>query len=305
MLDALCEHGKSDGCSSVERYYISMPYARSDMAISFWQSRAVPRIDKLRWLKEPLEGLATLHSMGIIHRDIRLKNMLIMSVSPPRASICDYGKAVEAESASSTGIGPILTCAPEVWRVPNFGPYSNKIDTWAFGYAIADVLGYSVENNPGADGFRADNPKITRNRLAAIVQMLLGHSERYAEDAALVDLALKLLKWDPKERWSAEQALGHECWAPILQETRDNEQGREAAREQQQSQAKRVRVKTSSRLSSPGSKFTMQQSESRLYRRTNASIVDVPAPLQDTVPTREASEETKALMARQYPTNTR
>ena len=245
ILDAWCEHNNPEGCSNPERYYIFMPHALSDLSNNFWSSTRVSQIDKLHWLRELLEGLATLHARGIIHRDVRPQNMLIMSISPPRASICDFGKAVKAQTSNFTAIGPILTCAPEVWRVHDFGPYTNKIDTWAFGYAIADILGYSVKKYPGSDGFKESNPKITRNRHAAIVQMLLEHSEKRAEDAALLDLTLKLLVWDPRVRWSAEQALGHDCWVPILQETGEDKEDREAAREEQQSRAKKVRVETS------------------------------------------------------------
>ena len=242
ILDAWCEHGNPEGCGNPERYYIFMPHALTDLSTNFWTSPRMSQIDKLRWLRELLEGLATLHAMGIMHRDIRPQNMLVMSTSPPRASICDFGKAIEAQTSDFTAIGPISTCAPEVWRVPNFGSYTNKIDTWAFGYAIADILGYSVKKYPGADGFKEFNPKITRNRHTAMVQMLLVHSEERAEDAALVDLALKLLVWDSKVRWSAKQALGHKCWAPILRGIGEDRDGREAAREEHQPQAKRVQV---------------------------------------------------------------
>ncbi|ERF71973.1 hypothetical protein EPUS_07443 [Endocarpon pusillum Z07020] len=275
ILDAWCEHGNSEGCGSPERYYIVMPHALTDLSTNFWTSLRISQVDKLRWLRDLLEGLATLHMMGIIHRDIRPQNMLIMSNSPPRASICDFGKAIKAQTSNFTAIGPISTCAPEVWRVLNFGPYTNKIDTWAFGYAIADILGYSVEKYPGADGLKEANPKITRNRHAAMVQMLLDHSEKRPEDAALVDLALKLLVWDSKLRWSAKQALSHKCWAPILREIGGDRDSREAATEEYQPQAKRVHV--------------------------IASEADPPAPLHETVPTQEASEETKAMIARLYP----
>ena len=243
ILDAWCEHGDPNGCGRTERYYIFMPHALSDLSGNFWTSCGVPKSNKMYWLRELLEGLATLHAMGVMHRDIRPQNMLVMSISPPRASICDYGKAVKAESSDYTAIGPILTCAPEVWRIPNYGPYTNKVDIWAFGYAIADILGYSVEKYPGADGFQGPNSRITRSRHAALVQMLQEHAERQADDAALVDLALKLLQWDPRVRWSAEQALNHECWAAVLEETEE-----EPPREEQLSRAKRVRVEPKRKL---------------------------------------------------------
>ncbi len=192
-----------------------MPHARSDFSLNFWTSPDIPRMTKLCLLRDPLEGIRTLHAMGIMHRDIRPKNMLIMSVKPPQASICDYGKAIEAANSAVTTIGPICTLAPEVWTVSTHGPYDAKIDMWAYGYAIAEILGYSIAKYPGSDGYRTNNPPITRNRHVAVLEMLRAHCERATEDAALVDLVSKLLVWKPGGRWSADQALEHACWDPI------------------------------------------------------------------------------------------
>ena len=104
--------------------------------------------------------------------------------------------------------------------------YTHKIDMWAYGYAIAEILGYSVQKYPSADGFSGHNPSITRNRHAAILGMLRAHCKKAAEDEPLVDLAAKLLAWQPAERWSAAHALEHDCWAPITQ-NRDEDGGAE------------------------------------------------------------------------------
>ena len=121
-----------------------MPYAQSDLSVKFWLNPAIGRRAKSHWLREVLEGIRALHGMGIMHRDIRPKNMLIMSAEPPQATLCDYGKAIEAEDSAVTTIGPISTLAPEVWSVSMDGPYTSKIDMWAYGYAIAEILGYSI-----------------------------------------------------------------------------------------------------------------------------------------------------------------
>lgn len=144
--------------------------------------------------------------------------MLIMSTEPPRASLCDYGKAVQAKSDDHKTIGSKHTVAPEVWTSSSENPYTAKIDMWAYGYAIADILGYSVQKFPGPEGFRTNNPEIIPDRHLAILQMLRAHRLQGAEDMPLVDLVIKLLDWDPQKRWSADQALEHSCWSPIMQD---------------------------------------------------------------------------------------
>ena len=179
--------------------------------------------------------------MGIMHRDIRPKNMLIMSVKPPQASLCDYGKAIEAANSTVATIGPICTLAPEVWTVSTDGPYTAKIDMWAYGYAIAEILGYSVAKYPGLDGYRTNNPRITRNRHIAILDMLHAHCNTVTEDEPLVDLVSKLLVWEPEGRWSADQALEHVCWDPLIQGQDERKAHRDNA-EEGPSEAKRTQL---------------------------------------------------------------
>ena len=149
------------------------------------------------------------------------KNMLIMSNDPPRAALCDYGKAIEAMTSKVTTIGPIYTLAPGVWTVARDGPYMAKIDTWAYGYAIAEVLGYKPP----------EYSKITQDQLASILRTLRASYIRGTDGEPLVDLVSKLLVWRPQDRWSAEQALEHKCWLPIaLEQDRRYDDPAEAAR---------------------------------------------------------------------------
>ena len=242
VLNSSCEHGHVHGCCYMEKFYIFMPLAQSDLTVNFWTNPNIPRKTKLHWLREPLEGIRTLHDMGIMHRDIRPKNMLIVSIEPPRAALCDYGKAIEAEKDSTTRIGPISTLAPEVWTIPRTGPYTAKIDMWAYGYAIAEIFGYSAWKYPGGDHPRSSDPEITVGRLAAIHRMLGTHCASVTEDRALVDLAEKLLVWDPARRWSAAQALEHECWNSIVEERKEDREDEKEATEAGPSETKRIQL---------------------------------------------------------------
>lgn len=182
-----------------------MPLARSDFSDfrkGVWQNNEVQRRSKLLLLKGPLEGISALHARGIIHRDVTLRNILVLSFDPPRAVLCDYGKAIEAVTSTTT------TLAPEVWTVAKDGPYNSKIDIWAYGYALLPILGINCPIRG----------RITREHHLTILDKLHAHWEASAEDGPLVDLILGLLAWDPKERLSAEEALRHHCWSLIGEE---------------------------------------------------------------------------------------
>ena len=169
------------------------------------------------WVQELLEGLSQMHRLGIMHRDIRLQNMLIVSAEPPRASICDYGKAIEAMDSDDTCINPIHTLTPEVWTVPSTGRYTAKIDLWAFGYAIAEwLVHFSKQDGPNR------NPLISPARHSMILEMLQAHGKKTPEDAPLVNLTENLLIWNAEQRLSAEQALEHYCWNTLRQKVEDS-----------------------------------------------------------------------------------
>lgn len=178
----------------------------ADLSVAFWTDKGISRNDRLQLLEQPLHGLSTLHEMGIMHRDIRRQNILWLSLRPPHAAICDYGHAIEAEHSKETRIGPIYTLAPEVWIVEAHGPYTRGIDVWAYGYAIAEILGYC--------GWVGNQP-ITPERHEAILAILQSHMHKFPEDEDLVDLATCMLDWDPERRPTAAEALKHRCWGPI------------------------------------------------------------------------------------------
>ena len=41
-----------------------------------------------------------------MHRDITIKNLLLVTLSSPEAALCDFGKTIEAEESRDTAIGP-------------------------------------------------------------------------------------------------------------------------------------------------------------------------------------------------------
>ncbi len=133
ILNTRCEHGNVTSCCNLEKFYLVMPYAISSFSRNTWTNANYPQTCKLLLLRDSLQGLKFLHASGFMHRDIRPQNMLILSYEPPQASVCDYGKVVEAVHSIDTFIGPIHSLAPEVWTANKDSPYDAKIDMWAFG----------------------------------------------------------------------------------------------------------------------------------------------------------------------------
>ena len=153
-----------------------MPLAQGDFARPFWSYPDLSLEVKMRLLKDTLQGISSLHKIGITHRDITRKNMLWISINPPEAVLCDYGKATSEQHPKSTCIGPIRTLTPEVW---SGSAYCAKIDLWAWSYAVAEVLRYSCGRN---------NYQITQARRMDILTMLGSYGSKAPEDQPLINL---------------------------------------------------------------------------------------------------------------------
>ena len=116
---------------------MTFPLAIGDFSSLKWAEYELSTIIGL--IRGPLQGLSALHQAGCMHRDVQIRTILAISLDPPHAVLCDYGKAIYSASATDSGIGPIPTLAPEV-DTDCIRYYTNKIDIWGIGYVCAWVL---------------------------------------------------------------------------------------------------------------------------------------------------------------------
>ncbi|KAA6399336.1 MAG: putative SNF1A/AMP-activated protein kinase [Streblomastix strix] len=150
--------------------------------------------------KQLLEGLRIIHSAKLIHRDIKSENiMLHAQQGNVKAKIADFGlaKINQENQLKITSCGTPLNMAPEL---VNHSFYSdNKVDIWSLGVVFFQLLTHEYPIQAG--GF----PEL-QNKMAWMKRI-----NRHAaiKDDILWDLLSKMLNFDPKQRYSAEQALQH------------------------------------------------------------------------------------------------
>ncbi|AKV02378.1 serine/threonine protein kinase [Labilithrix luteola] len=128
----------------------------------------LPFPEATRWILEACEGLAEAHAAGIIHGDIRPKNLLLSDVAkkrretgaapgapfPPRVlKILDFGMTSPIASMGDEGTSAFVATpaylAPEQIREPErVGPHS---DVWALGVILYELI-------TGKRPFNADTP---------------------------------------------------------------------------------------------------------------------------------------------------
>lgn len=142
-----------------------------------------------------LRGVQYIHSMGILHRDIKSQNILITEEGVVK--ICDFGIAAESGSSSllQSCVGTLQYMAPEVVKGME---YDMTADVWSLGCVFYELLWRTplVTNNPyletamTAETLNTENlswPSFYSSALCSIVQSMLqmDRKKRPSADAIL------------------------------------------------------------------------------------------------------------------------
>ncbi|XP_035233385.1 dual serine/threonine and tyrosine protein kinase-like [Stegodyphus dumicola] len=97
---------------------------------------SLPWKNRLQVALDVVQGIRFLHGQGLVHRDIKLKNVLLDKHN--RAKITDLGFCKPEAMMSGSIVGTPIHMAPELFS----GRYDNSVDVYAFGilfwYICAD-----------------------------------------------------------------------------------------------------------------------------------------------------------------------
>ena len=157
--------------------------------------------------RQILSGLAYLHSNNIIHRDLKLENILIKEIEKSKETnedlfvlkIIDFGtaKIFDKTKKAKAIVGSSYYIAPEVLNKK----YNNECDLWSAGV----ILYMFIVGHAPFDG------KNDREIMEKVKKgNFLKNEERWIKASNEVkDLINKLLIYEPEKRLTAFQALKH------------------------------------------------------------------------------------------------
>jgi len=151
--------------------------------------------------KELLIALEHLHRQNVIHRDIKLSNILF----GPATKLADFGIcSLEAYAQGTVGTAPYM--APEVAiSDEKQNTYDAKVDIWSLGVCVLEL----VTGAAAWGGLEDDEimELLKRQKQPKLLSML-DESPRPVSKVIL-DFCHKCFIINPTERWSATQLLNH------------------------------------------------------------------------------------------------
>lgn len=77
---------------------------------------------KIFW--QCLEGIDYIHSKGVMHRDIRPRNLAVISWNPRQCRVINFGSAQMGINSNDVNVGTTPYGAPEMWRLSRSGKTS-------------------------------------------------------------------------------------------------------------------------------------------------------------------------------------
>ncbi|CAD7704054.1 unnamed protein product [Ostreobium quekettii] len=152
-------------------------------------------------VKQLLEGLHYLHERNVIHRDLKLENlMLVQPDNIHEIKIVDFGLARHTISSMATVCGTPQYVAPEV-ITRDVKDYGKTVDMWGVGVILYILLS-------GSPPFWDQNEMVMYSKIKAGDFSLEDKVWKKVSSSAK-DLVQKLLTVDPNNRLTVGGALKH------------------------------------------------------------------------------------------------
>ena len=163
----------------------------------------IPEEEAAYILEQLLSATNHCHSNKIVHRDIKPDNIMIDKFS--NVTLLDFGlsKLTGKKGYLKSAAGCPFFVAPEVLKEN----YSNKWDIWSLGVILYIMLSGNMP-------FGGENAE---EIIKSILEGHISFTEKVWRNVSkeAIDLVIKMMNPNPKNRISAKQALEHE-WFEIL-----------------------------------------------------------------------------------------
>ncbi len=198
------------------RPYLVMEFLTGqDLAHILAEKKPLTTLDKIRILLEVSSGLNYAHGKGIVHRDVKPANIMVLEDGSVKVTDFGIARITEAQTQRQTAtglmIGSVLWMAPEQL---NGMDADVQTDIWAYGVTAFEFLS-------GVHPFRAMERGNTGLLVSAITQKQIPKLTTFAPDIspALVEIVNKCLQRERALRYESLDDVTNDL-RPLLDEER-------------------------------------------------------------------------------------
>lgn len=188
---------------SSKHYYIVMDYCSGGDLLHFMSRNKIKffsEAESVLLLKHIRNGLCQLQKMNIVHRDLKLANLLVHGNN---VIIGDFGTSKVFNGITTTTVGTPVNMAPEVLKGQ---PYDHKSDLWSLGILFFRM----VFGNLPFYGFSIGD-------LLKQISEFSGDQLKFPKDvnvcATVKDFLKGLLTANPKHRMTWSQFKNHSIFS--------------------------------------------------------------------------------------------
>ena len=191
------EFGEAEGL-----HYLAMEYLEGEDLETLIQGQELDREEALEALAQACEGLAYAHERGVVHRDVKPANILILRRGRKlTAKLMDFGIAlVNQSNLTQEGVwmGTANYMAPEYLDTGKATPSS---DLFAVGVILYEVI------SGGRKPFAGETTTLVLNAILRNPPEPFRTQEIQDASPALLDLVRKALAKNPEDRFQSAEAL--------------------------------------------------------------------------------------------------
>jgi len=191
--------------------YIAMEWLEGEDLAQRQRRAPLPLVASLGVAADVCDALAAAHEAGIVHRDVKPSNVILVGSGPGRAGpfavkLVDFGVAA-AEDAKLTRTGAIV--GTPAYMAPEQARGDGEVDVRADLYALGATLFEMITGRP---------PHVGPTPIAILARLVTTPAPRLAEvfvdaPASLDDLMARLLATAPNERPDSAAAVARELRA--------------------------------------------------------------------------------------------